>query len=107
MYETTPQAVRHEARVFLCSRVPLWLRLFLRPLQTPSPEGTPIQPMQPLSLGARDQRIVRNSQKVLRHKPDGLLRGHPALRIKTPHMDGPGKSSQRPLSAQIEVHAEV
>src|SRR5260370_41808896 len=63
--------------------------------------------MQPLRLGARDQRIMRNRKQVLRHEPDGLLRGHPLEGIETAHADGPGKSSHRSLPPLIEIHAEI
>src|SRR6266446_10347363 len=89
------------------SPVPLWLRLFLRPLQTSRPERPSIKPMQALRLGVRDQRIMRNRKQVFRHEPDGLLRGHPVERIETAHVDGPGKSSQRSLPSLIEVHIEI
>src|ERR1700687_4935363 len=107
MYEETPPAVPHEGSFPCAPLCPLWLKLFLRSLQTPRPERPPIQSMQPLRLGARDQRIVRNRQQVLRHEPDGLLRGHPVERIETAHVDRPGKSSQRSLPPQIEVHVKV
>src|SRR5258708_30807734 len=85
----------------------LWLKLLLRPLQTPRPERPPVQSMQPLRLGACDQRIVRNSEQILRHEPDRPLRSHPVERIETAHVDGPGKSPQRSLPSQIEVHVEI
>src|ERR1039458_1075628 len=81
----------------------VWLRFFLRPLQTARPKRSSIQPMQTLGLGASNQRIVRNSQQVFRHEPDGLLGNHALQRIETPHMDGPRKSPQRSLSPQIEA----
>src|SRR5580658_5466105 len=83
------------------------LKLFLGSLQAARPKRPPIQPMQPPSLCARNQRSMRNREQVFRDKPHWLLGCHPLKPIEPPHIDRTRKSPKRPLPPQIEVGVKV
>src|ERR1700722_10089003 len=63
--------------------------------------------MEALFLSLSQQRVVLDIEQVVDDEPDGLVGGHPVLRVEALQIYRNGKAPQRALAPQVEVGVEV